>query len=568
MVDAGGNIMLEKWLNSPNVPETMKQQLITMSDAEKSDAFYTNIAFGTAGMRGILGPGTNRINIFTIRKANEGFGQYILEKGGASRGIAIGYDNRHQSKEFAFDSARYLASLNIKTYVFENLRPTPELSFAVRYYNCFGGIMITASHNPKEYNGYKLYDETGCQLIPELASQVIEKVNAVEDLLSLSYELTPEQEKLITVIGKEVDEAYYQEVLHIAYEPHGVEKPIKIVFSNEHGTAYIPVNTILNRAGYRVYNVLEQTQFDPDFTYTKSPNPEEKEAYDLALTYAKQYQAHLVLVCDPDADRMGVAVYHQGEYVLLTGNQTGALLMHYICHRLKTKDAMPHHPVMCNTIVTGDLSEKIAGHYGVATEKTLTGFKFIGEKIANYEKTKEKHYIFGFEESYGSLISPFVRDKDAPQACLMLAEACAYYHASQQTLVDVLNDLYAQYGYYAESQVSITLKGQEGAQKIQAILKTLRTQRPESIAQVKVVKVEDYLSLQQEDVLSGQMSPLVGFVASNVLKFYLEDGSWIAIRPSGTEPKCKIYFCVKGETEASAQSSLKQYEKEMLAYTK
>jgi phosphoglucomutase len=553
----------EKWLHHPNLDPSYKEVLENMDEKEKSDAFYTTIEFGTAGMRGLLGPGTNRINIHTIRKANVGFAEYIVAHGkeAMERGVAIGYDNRHMSYEFAMDSAKVLATFNIRSYVFESLRPTPELSFAVRHFNCFGGIMVTASHNPKEYNGYKLYDEKGCQLVPALAQQVIDRVNAVEDELAITANPSADQEKLITVIGKDVDEEYYENVLSIQLNPNVNKDNVKIIFTPEHGTANIPVKEVYTRAGYHFVAVEEQCTPDPDFSNTPTPNPEEKGAYDLALEYAKREDADIILVCDPDADRMGVGVKHEGEWHLLTGNQSGAVLIEYIFSQLIDKDRMPNNPVMFNTVVTGDLGEKIADKYGVATEKTLTGFKFIGEKVAKYEKTNEKQYVFGYEESYGSLIKPFVRDKDAPQACLMLAEAACYYKEKGKTLVDVLYDLYAELGYYEESQTSLKLAGQEGAARIQEILATLRTSNVEAINGVKVTRFEDYKECRI--VEDGKESELTGFTKSDVLKYYLEDGSWIAIRPSGTEPKCKFYYCVKGTSLEDAHSKTLAYQKAM-----
>lgn len=540
--------LYKDWVNHPNLDATLKDELEHMDEKTRQDAFYTDVEFGTAGMRGLLGAGTNRINLHTIRKANEGFASYIESNGkeAMKRGVAISYDNRHMSYEFAVDSAKVLAKHGIVSYVFESLRPTPELSFAVRYLNCFGGIMITASHNPKEYNGYKLYDEKGCQLIPSLVQKVIEQVNLVVDPLAITVELTKEQEQLIHMIGKEIDEAYYKEVMGIQLNPNISKDDITIVFTPEHGTANIPVKELYKRCGYHVIAVEEQCSPDPDFSNTPTPNPEEKAAYELALTYAKKYDADIILACDPDADRMGVGVKHQGEYVLLTGNQSGSILIEYIFSQLKVKGMMPPHPVMFNTVVTSDLGEKIASKYGVETEKTLTGFKFIGEKIAQYEVTKEKQYVFGYEESYGSLIQPFVRDKDAPQACLMLAEAACFYKEQGKTLVDVLHDLYEELGYYEESQTSLTLKGQEGAIRIKEILTNLRNRNVMEINQIQVVKIEDYQQSTLKE--NGTTKELKGFTKSDVLKYYLEDGSWIAIRPSGTEPKCKFYYCIKGNS--------------------
>ena len=550
----------QQWVKHPNIDPILKAELQGMDEKARQDAFYTNIEFGTAGMRGLLGAGTNRINVHTIAKANVGFAEYICSNGkeAMDRGVAIGYDNRHMSKEFALDSAKVLATYNIRSYVFESLRPTPELSFALRHLNCFGGIMVTASHNPKEYNGYKLYDESGCQLIPAIAQQVIDRVNGVEDELAIKLECTAKENELIHIIGKEIDELYYEKVLAIQLNPQVKKEDIKIIFTPQHGTANIPVREVFNRAGYQYVAVEEQCSPDPDFSMTKTPNPEESASYDLALEYAKRENADLVLSCDPDADRMGVAVKHQGNYELLTGNQSGSVLIEYILSQYTDKGIMPPNPVMFNTVVTSDLGEMIAKKYHVACEKTLTGFKFIGEKISKYEKTLEKNYVFGYEESYGSLISPFVRDKDAPQACLMLAEAACYYHAMGKTLVDVLNDLYAELGTYQESQTSLSLAGQAGAERIKEIIATFRNNHPSNIGGIKVIACEDFGTQKRYD--GSVESDLVGFTTSEVLKFYLEEGSWIAIRPSGTEPKCKFYYCVKGNSlkDAKDKTSLLQ----------
>ena len=553
----------EKWVNHPNLDARYKDVLENMNEEEKNDAFYTLIEFGTAGMRGLLGPGTNRINIHTIRKATQGYANYIIAAGkeACEKGIAIGYDNRHMSRELAFDCADLLAKNNIRSYVFESLRPTPELSFAVRHLGCFGGIMITASHNPKEYNGYKLYDDKGCQLIPSLAAQVIDQVNAIEDELAIDANCTEEQKKLITVIGKDVDEEYYKNVLSIQLNPD-VNKDIKIVFSPEHGTANIPVQEVYKRAGYTCIPVEEQCTPDPDFSNTPTPNPEQPGAYELALEYAKKNDADLILVCDPDADRMGVGVKHNGEYVVLTGNQSGSVEIEYICSQLTKQNKMPENPVMFNTVVTSDLGEKVAADYGVTTEKTLTGFKFIGEKVAKYEVTHEKNYVFGYEESYGSLIKPFVRDKDAPQACLMLAEACAYYKQEGKDLVDVLDSLYDRHGTYEESQVALTLSGEAGANRIKEILANLRKDSPAEIGGTKVVKSEDYKECVIKE--GDKVTELTGFTKSDVLKYYLEDGSWIAVRPSGTEPKCKFYFSIKGTDAKDAADKTEVFHKSMM----
>lgn len=556
----------EKWVNHPNLDVRYKDVLANMSDQEKNDAFYTTIEFGTAGMRGLLGPGTNRINIHTIRKATQGFANYIVNNGkeACQKGIAIGYDNRHMSRELAFDCADLLAKNNIRSYVYDSLRPTPMLSFAVRYNHCFGGIMITASHNPKEYNGYKLYDDKGCQLVPALADAVISEVNAIEDELAIDANCSADQKKLVTVMDETIDQAYYKEVLSIQLNPD-VKKDITIVFSPEHGTANIPVRDIFKMTGYHCIPVEEQCSPDPDFSNTPTPNPEQPGAYELSLKYAKENNADLILVCDPDADRMGVGVLHNGEYVVMTGNQSGAVEIEYICSQLAEKGRMPENPVMFNTVVTSDLGEKVAADYDVATEKTLTGFKFIGEKVAKYEITHEKNYVFGYEESYGSLVKPFVRDKDAPQALLILAEACAYYKQKGKDLVDVLNELYDRHGTYEESQVALTLSGEAGANRIKEILAGLRKDAPEEIAGTKVIRAEDYQEATIQE--NGAITALKGFTKSNVLKYYLEDGSWIAVRPSGTEPKCKFYYCIKGTDKVNAHEKTLMFQKAMTELT-
>lgn len=540
------------WLNNKNLDSKLKAELLEMDETAINNAFYTNIEFGTAGMRGILGAGTNRINIHTIRKANEGFGNYICNKGqeAKDRGVAIGYDNRHMSYEFALDSANYLSGKGIKVYLCKTLTPTPELSFAVRHYNCFGGIMITASHNPKEYNGYKLYDETGCQLVPAIADEVIGLVNQVEDPISLVP--NPITDKII-LVKEELDKAYIEKVLTIRLNPD-LKSDIKVVFSPEHGASKQAVEETLLKAGYDLIMVTEQATADPNFTNTKTPNPEELEAYTLSLEYAKKHNADLILVCDPDGDRMGVAVLNNGEYEILTGNQTGAILMEYIFSQLKEKKLMPNNPIMFNTIVTSDIGEKIADYYNVETEKTLTGFKFIGEKVQTYNLAKSKNYVFGYEESYGSLVADFVRDKDATQACLMLAEACKYYKTKGLTLVDILNNIYKREGYYVDHQASITLAGEEGSIKLKKLIENFRNNPITNLAGHKVSYYEDYGQLIK--VKGNDTTKITGFTKAEVLKYYLEDGGFVAIRPSGTEPKCKFYYCIRGTNKVEANNSL------------
>ena len=553
----------ERWFQYETLDPSMKAELASMDEKEKEDAFYTNLEFGTAGMRGILGAGTNRMNIYTIRKANVGFAQYILGlENSKERGVAIGYDNRHKSYIFALESAKVLATYGIKSYIFESLRPTPELSFAVRYLGCAGGIMITASHNPREYNGYKVYDDTGCQLIPEWGDIVVRHVNEVKDELGIHVCSDEEAYPYITWIGEEVDEAYYKEVMGIEINPGMDKKDFKIVFSPQHGTSNIPVRTVLTRLGYQVVPVLAQCAPDPDYTNTKSPNPEVPASYELSIKKAKEVDADVVVICDPDGDRLGVVAKHDGEYVLMSGNQSAAVYLEYILSQLKEQNRLPDNAVMYNTIVTSDLGELVARSYGVDVEKTLTGFKFIGDKIRKYEKTGEKQFIFGYEESYGCVVKDFVRDKDAVQAVLTAAEAGNYYKKQGKDLVDVLNELYAKHGTFKETQIALAKAGSAGAARIKEIMDNLRKDAPTAINGVKVVAVEDYgASVRYEN---GQESP-IDLPKSNVLKYYLEDGSWIAARPSGTEPKCKFYFSIKGVDATDAANKTDGFQKAMMA---
>ena len=556
------NTNYERWFNCETLDPSLKAELIAMNEKEKEDAFYTDLEFGTAGMRGILGAGTNRMNIYTIRKANVGFAKYILGlENGKERGVAIGYDNRHMSYRFAVESAKVLATFGIKSYIFESLRPTPELSYAVRFLKCAGGIMITASHNPKEYNGYKVYDDTGCQLIPEWGDIVVKYVNEVEDELGVEVCSNEEAYPYMTWIGEEVDEAYYKEVMGIEINPGMDKSGFKIVFSPQHGTSNIPVRECLGRLGYDVVPVLAQCAPDPDYTNTKSPNPEVDMAYDLAIIKAKEVGADVVVICDPDGDRLGVVAKHDGKYVLMSGNQSAAVYLEYILSQMKEKGTLPDNAVMYNTIVTSDLGELVARSYGVDVEKTLTGFKFIGDKIRKYEKTGEKQFVFGYEESYGCVIKDFVRDKDAVQAVLTAAEAGNYYKKQGKDLVDVLNELYEKHGTFKETQIALSKAGAAGAARIKEIMDNLRKEAPTTIANVKVVASEDYqASIRYED--GNEVT--IDLPKSNVLKYYLEDGSWIAARPSGTEPKCKFYFSIKGHNAEDAASKTEVFHKAVL----
>ena len=556
------NTNYERWFNCETLDPSLKAELIAMNEKEKEDAFYTDLEFGTAGMRGILGAGTNRMNIYTIRKANVGFAKYILGlENGKERGVAIGYDNRHMSYRFAVESAKVLATFGIKSYIFESLRPTPELSYAVRFLKCAGGIMITASHNPKEYNGYEVYDDTGCQLIPEWGDIVVKYVNEVEDELGVEVCSNEEAYPYMTWIGEEVDEAYYKEVMGIEINPGMDKSGFKIVFSPQHGTSNIPVRECLGRLGYDVVPVLAQCAPDPDYTNTKSPNPEVDMAYELAIIKAKEVGADVVVICDPDGDRLGVVAKHDGKYVLMSGNQSAAVYLEYILSQMKEKGTLPDNAVMYNTIVTSDLGELVARSYGVDVEKTLTGFKFIGDKIRKYEKTGEKQFVFGYEESYGCVIKDFVRDKDAVQAVLTAAEAGNYYKKQGKDLVDVLNELYEKHGTFKETQIALSKAGAAGAARIKEIMDNLRKEAPTTIANVKVVASEDYqASIRYED--GNEVT--IDLPKSNVLKYYLEDGSWIATRPSGTEPKCKFYFSIKGHNAEDAASKTEVFHKAVL----
>jgi len=543
----------EAWKEHAVLDSYTKQQLLNLTAQEIEESFGAEVEFGTAGMRGLLGPGPNRLNLVTIRKATVGFVSYVKRIQAESpefQGVAIAYDNRYMSREFAFESAATLASFGITSYVYESLRSTPQLSFTVRELKCAGGIMITASHNPKEYNGFKVYDKTGCQLVPHDIEQVIKAINNIQDELAIVVADFHHLSPLIRKVDPSIDKLYQKMCMDIALRPE-VNKDIKIVFTSFHGAGYPIVPDVLEASGYHVINVEDQITYDPAFSNTKSPNPEEAIAYERAIEVGLEHKADILLCTDPDADRMGVAVMHHNEYQLISGNQTGAIIIEYLLSTLKEKHLLKDNSVIFDTIVTSDLPEKVAAHYGVEVEKTLTGFKFIGEKIEQYSITKEKHFVLGFEESYGYLIEPFVRDKDAVQACMLLSEAAAYYATQQKTLVDVLNMLYERHGYYHDTQTSLTLKGIEGSAKIKAILKGLRDKPLTHIGPLKVIKQQDYQSLTE--MVGGVVTPLTGFVNSDVIKYELEQGSWVGVRPSGTEPKCKFYYCVKGETKLDAE---------------
>ncbi len=539
------------WCNSDGLDAADKADLLSIASDNKEiqERFLYDLEFGTGGLRGVIGIGTNRINKYIVRKTTQGFANYIKSFGeeACKRGVVIAHDNRRFSVSFCLETAGVLAANGIQAYIFDSLRPTPELSFAVRELSAFGGVVITASHNPPEYNGYKLYDERGCQLVGESNDRVVEEVNKITDALSVKALTKDEAGDLIKVLDSSMDETYYSRVMSISVTPD-VKKDIKIVYSPQHGTGNVPVREVLSRLGYNVIPVLEQCDPDTEFSNTKNPNPETAEAYSLAFDYAKKYDADIIITTDPDCDRLGVAVKKGNEYVRMTGNQSAAVLIKYILSRRQENGTLPKNGVMFNTIVTSDLGDRVCAEYGVKTEKTLTGFKFIGNKIYNHELLKDAEFVFGYEESYGCLIADFVRDKDAVQASLMLCEAAAYYHEQSKSLLDVLEEIYAKHGFYLDALDNFVFKGVDGPEKISQLVNGLRSNPPKSAGDVAVVEMEDYKS---EKMLS------LGFPSSNVLRFILADGSWVAVRPSGTEPKCKFYFSVRAKDLAEAEGKLK-----------
>lgn len=557
----------EKWIQSPSLDKELKEQLIELESNHLilKESFYRNLEFGTGGMRGEIGPGTNRMNIYTIRKASAGFAKYIESFGeeAKNRGVAIAYDSRYKSPEFAMEAAKTLATFGIKAYVFKDLRPTPELSFAVRELNCFGGIVITASHNPPEYNGFKVYGDDGGQLPPAAADQVIDLVNSFQNELEIEVKDEKELVKkgFIHTLDEKMDKLYVEQLKTVIVNNELVQnegKDLKIVFTPLHGTALIPATMALKDVGFENVTVVkEQAKADPNFTTVKSPNPEEHAAFEYAIRYGKEINADILIATDPDADRLGIATKDEnGEYVILTGNQTGALMLHYLLSQSKT---VPSNALLLKTIVTSEFGQVIASSFGIKTIDTLTGFKFIGEKIKEYEQTNEYSFLFGYEESYGYLIKPFVRDKDALQATVLAAEIATYYKSKGMTLYEGLNSLYEKYGFYLEGLKSLTLKGIEGTEKIQEILTNYRQNPPKQINGLKVVTVEDY-KLQEKTLLETGKKEEILLPKSNVLKYHLEDGSWVCLRPSGTEPKIKFYFGIVGENRQDSIQKLSSLE--------
>ncbi|MFD1020287.1 phospho-sugar mutase [Thalassobacillus hwangdonensis] len=554
-----------RWKNAASLDAELTTQLQQLQEDETSleDAFYKNLEFGTGGMRGKLGPGTNRMNLYTIRRAVEGLAKYIENRGQEwkEKGIAIAYDSRHMSKEFAVEAARVLGAHGIKTYVFTSLRPTPELSFAVRYLHTAGGIVITASHNPPEYNGFKVYNEDGGQLPLEQAAEVIDYVNQVENELTVDVadQVELEEQGLLEWIDKKVDDAYLKELRSVSFNPHmnhDMADELQVVFTPLHGTAKFLVEEGLKQMGLKhVHTVEEQAQPDPEFPSVESPNPEEHQAFELAIKKGKQVGADILIGTDPDADRLGVAVPDaDDDYTVLSGNQLGALMLDYI---LSQHSDLPDNGLLIKTIVTSEFGRKVADYYDVATLDTLTGFKFIGEKIREFERTGEYEFLFGYEESYGFLVKEFARDKDAVQAAILAAELALFWKSKGKTLLEALDELYQRYGYYVEDLQSIKLDGKEGTEKIQSIMEAFRGMEIDQVGSLKVVAVEDYASSKRHHVAEGKESEIT-LPKSNVLKFILEEDCWFCLRPSGTEPKIKFYYGVKSDSFNESLDRLEQ----------
>lgn len=563
----------EEWLANPYFDEDTKAELKSIAEDENEikERFYTDLEFGTAGLRGIIGAGTNRMNIYTVRKATQGLANYIMKSGNAGRGVAIAYDSRRMSPEFADEAALCLAANGIKSYVFESLRPTPELSYAVRKLGCIAGINITASHNPPEYNGYKVYWEDGAQITPPHDKGIMDEVKAVEDYTTMKT-MSLEEAKtagLYEVIGAEIDDAYIAELKKQVLHQDAIDavgKDLKIVYSPLHGTGNIPARRILKELGFEnVYVVKEQELPDGEFPTVSYPNPEAAEAFELGLKLAKEVDADIVLATDPDADRLGVRVKDKdGVYHDLTGNMSGCLLADYEIGERKELKGLPEDGYLIKTIVTSNMADAIAKYYNAGLIEVLTGFKFIGQQILGFETSGKGEYLFGFEESYGCLIGTHARDKDAIVATMALCEAAAFYKTLGMNLWDAMIALYDRYGYYKDDIQAITLKGIEGLAKIQEILETLRKNPPMEIAGYKVLKARDYKADTIKDMETGEVTG-TGLPSSNVLYYDLTDDAWICVRPSGTEPKVKFYYGVKGTSLEDADAKSEKMGKEVLA---
>lgn len=566
--------LYNEWLSNPYFDDDTKAELRSIADNEKEieDRFYTELEFGTAGLRGVIGAGVNRMNMYTVRKATQGLANYILKVGGQNKGVAIAYDSRRMSPEFADEAARCLAANGIKAYIFESLRPTPELSFAVRELKCIAGINITASHNPPEYNGYKVYWEDGAQITPPHDTGIMAEVKAVTDYATVKTMDKAEAVSagLYEVIGAEIDDKYIAELKKQVKRPEAIKemaKELRIVYTPLHGTGNIPARRVLKELGFEnVYVVPEQELPDGNFPTVSYPNPEAAEAFELALKLAKEKDADLVLATDPDADRLGVYVKDtkSGEYITLTGNMSGCLLGEYELSQIKEISGIPDDGALIKTIVTTNMADAIAKYYDVKLIEVLTGFKFIGQQILGFENTGKGTYLFGFEESYGCLIGTHARDKDAIVATMALCEAAAYYKTKGKTLWDAMIDMYERYGYYKDDVKSITLKGIEGLAKIQEILEGLRNETPSQIGKYKVVSARDYKLDTIKDMTTGEVKP-TGLPKSNVLYYDLTDDAWLCVRPSGTEPKVKFYYGVKGTSLEDADKKSEELGAEVLA---
>ncbi|MBP2242208.1 phosphoglucomutase [Cytobacillus eiseniae] len=553
----------EQWIQYSHLNQELLSeiQLLQKDESKLEDAFYKNLEFGTGGMRGEIGAGTNRMNIYTVRKASAGLAAYIESMGveAMEQGVVIAYDSRHKSFEFAMEAAKTLATRGIQTYVFNELRPTPELSFAVREVQAFSGIVITASHNPPEYNGYKVYGSDGAQLPPKSADIVISKVNEIENelLIEVVDEEVLKEKGLIKMLGEEMDQRYIDHLITISENPHlSTEVDLSIVFTPLHGTANLPVRAAFKALNYHSVQVVKEQELpDPEFSTVKSPNPEERSAFELAIKEGERTNADLLIATDPDADRLGIAVRDQkGEYILLTGNQTGALLLHYLLSQKKEKNTLPENGVVLKTIVTSELGRKIAASFGVETVDVLTGFKFIAEKMKEYDETGEHQFLFGYEESYGYLIGDFARDKDAVQAAILAAEVTAFYKKHGINAYEVLLRIFEQYGYFLEGLRSLTLKGKEGAELIERTLASFRSEPLQTLGELKVTAVEDYLTSVRTQSNGEQHT--IDLPKSNVIKYMFEDGTWVCIRPSGTEPKIKFYFGINGVSLEESKQKL------------
>ena len=566
--------MYQSWLDNPYFDEDTKAELksIAGDDKEIEDRFYTELEFGTAGLRGVIGAGMNRMNIYTVRKATQGLANYIKKVGKEAQGVAIAFDSRRMSPEFADEAALCLAANGIKAYVFESLRPTPELSYAVRKLGCTAGINITASHNPPEYNGYKVYWEDGAQITPPHDKGIMDEVKAVTDFATVKSMEKEEAKKsgLYEVIGAAIDDAYIAELKKLVVHQDAIDQvkdTLKIVYTPLHGTGNIPVRRVLKELGFQnVYVVPEQEKPDGEFPTVSYPNPEAEEAFVLGLAMAKKLDADLVLATDPDADRLGVYVKDSktGEYHSLTGNMSGCLIGDYVIGQRKEREGLPKDGAFIKSIVSTNMADAIAKYYGIQLVEVLTGFKFIGQKMLEFETKGTGTYLFGMEESYGCLTGTYARDKDAVVASMTLCEAAAYYKTQGKTLWDAMIDMYEKYGYYKDDVKAITLKGIEGLEKIQTILETLRADAPKEIGGYKVLKVRDYKKDTITDLADGKVTS-TGLPASNVLYYELEDDAWVCVRPSGTEPKVKFYYGIKGTSLEEADAKSESLGKEVLA---